>query len=76
MGRNFETWVLLGKFTFVHIHTCITNKLSIIDNDIQKQKLEKFNLNKQKNELKKLEKKTKIVLKPLENTNKDNKILK
>ena len=43
MGRNFKICVLLGKFTFIHIHTCITNKLLIIDNNIQKQKCRKFN---------------------------------
>ena len=43
MRANFEIRVLLGKCTYIYIHTCITNKLLIIDDNIQKQKYRKFN---------------------------------
>ena len=43
MGRNFKISILLGKCTFIYIHTCITYKQLIIDNNIQKQKCRKFN---------------------------------
>ena len=42
MRANFKMQVLIGKYTYVYIHVCITNKLQIIDNNVLKQKYREF----------------------------------